>query len=239
MTEIGFRITTNVERHDANLINRFGDIPVANIADCMSRSFCLDSEIAMINEAPGVKMVGTAFTVKTRPGDNLMVLKALNMAQPGEVIMIDAGSAKNHAILGEIMVLMARNKKLAGFVIDGCCRDYDMIRQNNFPVFARGITPQGPYKDGPGEINYSISCGGTVVSPGDIVVGDHDGLVVVPYGKAREILCESEAVMEKEKVLISGLLNGKTNDLTWVDERLAEKGCLIYDRFSDQDVKPT
>ena len=227
MTEYGFRITTAVTRNDPHLMSRFAEIPVANIADCMNRSFCLDSEIRMINEAPGVKMVGTAFTVKTRPGDNLMVLKALDLAPPGTVIIIDAGSAKNHAILGEIMVLMAKNKGIAGFVIDGCCRDYDTIRHGSFPVFSRGITPQGPYKDGPGEINYTISCGGAVVAPGDIVVGDHDGLVIVPYDKALGILREAEAVMEKEKVLISRLLEGKPNDLTWVDERLSERGCLV------------
>ena len=151
------------------------------------------------------------------------------------MIIIDAGSAKNHAILGEIMVLMARNKAAAGFVIDGCCRDFDTIRQGSFPVFARGITPQGPYKDGPGELNYTISCGGVVVSPGDIVVGDHDGVVVVPYDRAGDIVREAEAVMEKERALISELLKGNTNDLRWVDERLSERGCVENVPLADGD----
>lgn len=227
MSTIGFNIITDIQRPEETLVQRLGALPVANIADCMNRFFCFDTGIKMMNKASGVKMSGSAFTVKTRPNDNLMVHKALDIAAPGDVLVIDAGGETSHAILGEIMILMAKNHKLSGLVIDGCCRDYEFIQDSDFPVFARGVNPQGPYKDGPGEINTTVSCGGVVVSPGDIIIGDADGAVVVPFARAEEIAAEAETVLEKEERVISELLKGNNGDRSWVDRFLSEKGCRV------------
>ena len=134
-------------------------------------------------------MAGPALTVKTRPGDNLMIHKALLMAEPGDVIVVDAGGDLTNALVGELMLSHAMKIGVAGVVINGAVRDYGWIRANNFPVFAAGVTHRGPYKDGPGEINVPIALGGMVIEPGDLVIGDDDGLLCVPFD-------ETEAVYE-------------------------------------------
>lgn len=144
-------------------------------------------------------MVGTAFTIKVRVADNLMVHKALDYAQPGDVLVIDAEGDTEHAILGEIMTREAMVNGLAGFLIDGAIRDAGEIKKMEFPVFARGVTPRGPFKDGPGEINTPVSCGGVVVNPGDIIVGDEDGVVIIPSVDAEDILKKVEIKHENEQ----------------------------------------
>jgi regulator of RNase E activity RraA len=134
----------------------------------------------------------------------------------------------NNAILGEIMVRLAMKRKLAGFVIDGCIRDSGAIKELDFPVFARGANPKGPYKDGPGEINVPISCGGVVIRPGDILVGDADGVVVIPPEEAENILENTKKIVEKEKLIFEQIEDG-TIDRSWIDKTLRERGCeIIY-----------
>lgn len=215
---VNFRIQTEIQRPDPSLVASFKGIPVANIADCMNRMSCLDSYMMPVNSAP---LLGTAFTVKTTGGDNLLVHKALDMASPGDVIVVADGST-NRSTLGEIIVSYARARGLAGFVIDGCIRDRDAIKNMDIPVYCKGFTPNGPYKNGPGEINFPVACAGQVIFPGDILVGDGDGVVVIRPHEAESILRQALAVVEKETKMLEDILSGKPTDRTWVDKRLAE-----------------
>ena len=179
MSNPGFRVIYKKQNQEnLKLAKEFIECPTANIADNMNRLPCIDASIKMVNKS-ALKLVGVALTVKTRPGDNLMVHKALDMANPGDIIVVDAQGDMTNSILGELMCYYAMKKGIAGMIIDGAIRDVDTISELNFPMYAKGVQPKGPYKDGPGEINVPVSCGGMVVNPGDIIVGDLDGVVVI------------------------------------------------------------
>jgi regulator of RNase E activity RraA len=169
-------------------------------------------------------LAGPALTVRTRPGDNLMVHKALNMAAPGDVIVVDAGGDLTNAIIGELMIAYAKVRGVAGFVIDGAVRDLGAIAADVFPVFAAGITHRGPYKDGPGEVNGPNSLGGMVVHPGDLIVGDPDGVVSVPLDQLDEVFGKASVKHKAETAQLAAIAAG-TNDRTWVDRELAARGC--------------
>ncbi|MCM2292599.1 RraA family protein [Allorhizobium sp. BGMRC 0089] len=156
----------------------------------------------------GGVMVGTAFTVKTRPGDNLAIHKALEHVRPGDVIVVDGGGDLNRALIGEIMVNIAIWKKAAGLVIDGAIRDVGAIAGLGLPCFARSVIHKGPYKDGPGEINVPVSVGGMVIQPGDIVVGDEDGVVAFPQDIAAELLNAVKAQEAREAEMIRSIHEG-------------------------------
>ncbi len=188
---IGLRINTEVVRPEKALVEKFRGIPSSNIGDMMNRMYCMHEYIRSMNKLP---MVGTAITVKAPIGDNLMFHYALDMAQPGDILVVDGGSAVNRSLAGEIMFTYAQQKGLAGIVVDGCIRDIEGIQELSIPVFAKGVTPQGPYKNGPGEINVPIACGGQVVCPGDLLVGDHDGVVVIPQADAPMVI---DAALDK------------------------------------------
>jgi RraA family protein len=171
-------------------------------------------------------MIGSALTVRTRPGDNLMVHKAIDLAEPGEVIVVDAGGDLTNAIIGEIMTTLAQSRGVAGFVIDGAVRDVDALAASDFPVYARGVTHRGPYKDGPGEINVAVTVGGQVVAPGDIVVGDGDGVLAVPRSEAAQVASLARAQMEREAATLKAIAEGRL-DRAWVDETLRSRGLRV------------
>ncbi|MGW9018580.1 RraA family protein [Priestia megaterium] len=225
MGNIGFRIYSDFQRPPRNLVNAFGDIPVANIADNMNRTFCIGGKIKSYNSAP---LVGTAFTVKTRPGDNLILNKAIDMASPGDVIVVEAQSDTTNALIGELMIAWAQERGIAGFVIDGAIRDAATIKEMTIPVYAAGVTPSGPYKDGPGEINTPISCGGVTVRPGDILIGDQDGIVVINPKDATELLENARKTVSKEEKVMADIKKGVW-DRKWIDEALHSKGCEFLD----------
>ena len=174
----------------------------------------------------GGKLVGPAFTVKTRPGDNLLTHKAIDMAAPGDVILVDAGGALDHAIIGEIMTSHAKKRGVAGMIIDGAIRDLDAIAASDFPVYACGVTHRGPYKDGPGEINVQISIAGMVVNPGDIIVADADGVIAISQAEAEQVIALTIAQKNKEEATLAAIAAGKV-DRSWVDKLLREKGCTL------------
>jgi regulator of RNase E activity RraA len=220
---IGFRIAERTRKVDAETIEKFRTIPVANVSDVMSR---------MTAGGPGLRpmhasgqMSGAAFTVKTRPGDNLMIHKALLMAGPGDVIVVDAGGDLTNALVGEMMLSHAMQIGVTGVVINGAVRDYGWIKAGTFPVFAAGITHRGPYKDGPGEINVPIAFGGMVINPGDLMIGDDDGLLCVPYGITAEIYTQAKAKNEAEARTVANTMAGKLDPKLWVDESLRKLGC--------------
>jgi len=172
-------------------------------------------------------MVETAVTVKTRVADNLIVHKSLEIAQAGDVIVIDAEGDKNHAILGEIMVREAMQRSLVGILVDGSIRDSGEIRKLVFPIFARGASPRGPYKDGPGEINIPISCGGVIVNLGDIIVGDDDGVVIIPLEEAEDVLIKTEKTLKTELEIINKINDGIPRDKNWTDKKLEQQRYTI------------
>jgi len=222
---IGFAIYKGKRKVSPNLVEQFRSLPVANVSDVMSR-------IAGTNRLrpmhAGGWLGGPALTVKTRPGDNLMVHKAIDLARPGDVIVVDAGGVLINAIIGEIMSRLAEEKGVAGFVIDGSIRDAGAIRAGAFPVFAAGVAHRGPYKDGPGEINCPISIDGMLVKPGDLIVADDDGVLCVPYDDAAEVCRLSQVKKASEEKAIQQILAGNP-DRRWVDETLQRLGCEYKD----------
>lgn len=219
---IGCRIVEDFERPAKEIVELFREFPVANIDDCMNRTAAIHQDIRPMNSA---KLLGPAFTVKVPEGDNLMFHKAMDMAKAGDVIVIDAGGMTSRAIFGELMLTYCKSRGIAGVIVDGSIRDKDTISKMDIPVYARGITPNGPYKNGPGEINTVISFGGQVVRPGDLIIGDEDGVIVVKPEEARELAEKVKAVSNKEMDIMDKILNEGTYLRPWVNEKLAEIGC--------------
>ena len=219
---IGFRILGRARKVDAQVVAQFRDIPVANVSDSMYRMSAGGARVRPMHK--GGRMAGPAFTVKTRPGDNLMVHKALDLAEPGAVIVVDAGGDLTNALIGEIMSSYAPARGIAGMVIDGAIRDADEIRGNAFPVYAAGVTHRGPYKDGPGEINVPVAVDGMVIEPGDLLLGDGDGILCVPFDATAAVLA---AAIEKKKVEGREIeaASRAALDRNWVDARLRQLGC--------------
>lgn len=222
MGNVGCKIIRDFKRPDKKIVELFKDLPVANIDDCMNRIAAVDPIIKPLNKA---KLLGVAFTVKVPEGDNLMFHKAMDMAQPGDVVMIDAGGDISRSIFGELMITYCKHRNLAGVVVDGSVRDADALAELDFPIYAKGVTPNGPYKNGPGEINTPISIGGKIVCPGDIIVGDGDGIIIIKPEDAEFIAAQTKKVSEKEQGIMETILNEGTYIRTWVDEKLKEIGC--------------
>ena len=182
---IGFRAFLDFERPDPALVDAYREIPSSNIGDCVKRMNCMFGGIRSYNS---LKVVGPAFTVKVPAGDNLVAQMALDYARPGDIIVIDGAGYTDRALVGGMMLAYAEERGLGGFVVNGAVRDLDDIEASPLPVFALAATPLGPYREGPGEINVPVVCGGQVVMPGDILVGDSDGIVVIPRRDAADLL---------------------------------------------------
>ena len=226
MANPGFRIKQSFIRPDPKLVNQFAGIPVATIGDNMNRISCMNARMRPMNSAP---LLGGAFTVKVRAGDNLLFHKAIDMAQPGDIIMIDAQNEQSYAIFGELMIMWLRRRGVTGVVVDGCIRDYDAIsKMQDIAVYATGITPNGPLKEGGGEINFPIMCGGLVVNPGDIIVGDPDGIVVINPSDAADVLKKAQTQNAKEAKVMKEI-DSLSWDRAWVDAALKAKGCEFID----------
>lgn len=223
----GFRIRSQVERPDAEFVDRFGAFDTPAISDRMNRLYTMAPGIRNLTDE-SLRVLGPACTVKVYPGDNLMVHKALDIARPGDVVVVDTSGSEMTAVLGDLISTKARHRGLAGFVVDGLIRDLGAIRAlGDFPVFARGVTPTGPLHRGPGEINHPVSAGGIVVYPGDIIVGDLSGVVVVPQEIAADLLERLEGAAAKETDYAAAVARGDfSND--WVDALLLENG-LTFD----------
>ncbi|MFT4030071.1 MAG: methyltransferase [Protaetiibacter sp.] len=178
-----------------DLIARLGALPTANIGDAMERFGSAEGLRAIW---PGARLAAPAFTVWTRSGDNLAIHQSLEQVVPGQVIVVNGGGDTTRALIGELIGGRARAAGVAGFVIDGAVRDASGLRELGVPVFARGVTPAGPYKNGPSRIGVPIAIGGVVVCPGDIVVGDEDGVVVVPRADATAVLERATKIFDDE-----------------------------------------
>lgn len=218
----GFRIRPEFQRPRPDLLAAFAALDVADISDQMNRLYALEPEIRFLS-APAPKLIGPACTVRVYPGDNLMVHKSLDIAKPGDVIVIDAHKSTLNAVLGDMICTKAKHRGIAGFVVDGYVRDLEAVRASGFPVFARGTTPVGPLHRGPGEINYPICCGGVVVHPGDIIVGDLSGVVVLPQSHAAEVRDRLVDYLEKSADYRRNLSAGTFSN-AWVDDVLVNLG---------------
>jgi RraA family protein len=222
---VGFRIKREIARPTCNIEARFKAFSVADISDHLNRLYAVDASIRCLSGG-GRRLVGPACTVKVYPGDNLMVHKALDIAQPGDVVVIDARGSSANAVLGDTISMKARHRKIAGFIVDGYVRDLASIREMDYSVYARGETPIGPLHRAPGEINYPVCCGGVVVNPGDVVIADCSGVVVVPNGCIEELYEQLLKHNERAVTYLERVRRGEFSN-AWVDQLLDSARCEI------------
>jgi regulator of RNase E activity RraA len=218
----GFRVHAAPPRLDRALVDQFRGMAAANLADAMGRFNFMDPGI---QPRTGFSLCGVAVTALCRPADNLMVHKALQVAEPGDIVVVSTCGNVTSAVFGELMCHTAAGKKLGGIIVDGAIRDVDGIRKLEMPAFSRSVCPGGCDKDGPGEINVPISCGNTVVMPGDIIVGDEEGVAVVPRDSAEEVLRLVGALMARETARIAEIKAGGLYKAE-IDDSLRKKGII-------------
>ena len=228
----GFAIHERAVPPDPDLVEALRGVPTTIVSDCLGRS------VGAVGLEPfhgdrSLAFCGVALTVRVRPGDNLMIHKALTLAQPGDVIVVDGSGDVSHALVGGLMRLAALSRGVAGFVLDGAIRDVAEWAEGELPVFARGHSHRGPSKDGPGEINVPIACAGLAVAPGDLVLGDADGVVAVPPSRLAQLLEEVPAKLAEEEeqqrhhVASRADPSLRARDDERVDAMLRAKGCPI------------
>ncbi|MDB5989948.1 MAG: RraA family protein [Herbaspirillum sp.] len=218
----GFRINPRVERLSSGLIEAFRKVPVAVAGDCMGRSIGATG-LRIYHGMLAMTMCGPAVTVRVRPGDNLMIHKALTMAQPGDILVIDGGGDVTQALMGGLMRTTALARQLGGLVIDGAVRDLVEWAEGELPVFARGHTHRGPSKEGPGAINVPISCAGLVVLPGDLILGDADGVIAIEASEVEALLPVVQAHIKRENAIRASNREG-SSDPERFDSILRNKG---------------
>ena len=198
----------------AALVDAFRQVVTPHISDNLNR---LSGIVGLQRFHRSSKLVGTAFTVKARPGDNLLVYKALMLMSPGHVLVVDGAGNADNALVGELIMLYAQQRGCAGFVLDGAIRDTAAFHAADFPCYARAVTHRGPYKQGPGAMNVPVTVGGQVVQPGDLIVGDEDGLVSFPVSDAERLLAAVGRTAAAEEAIKAEIASGK----------LEQKGSLI------------
>ncbi len=230
----GFRIKRNWERAPEKLITEFAELPTANISDSMQRIAGLGPELRPVHrkdqlaqQAPA-HLFGPALTVRIRPGDNLLIHKAIEMAKPGDIIVVDASGDNTNSLMGGLMLAHAEERGVGGFVLNGAIRDFDDFQVAKIPCFARGVTHRGPYRTGPGEIGFSIAINGTVIEPGDILIGDNDGVISIPKADAATILQAAQKKFAAEERQRRETRDHSV-DKSWIDKILEEMGIELVD----------
>lgn len=222
MSNPGMRIRKDFPRPDPAMLGHLKHVPAANIADVTARFFAMDARISPMGRAK--RLIGPALTVKSSIADNFIFHKALSLARKGDIVVVNACGDTNHSVCGDVMYRYAMSRGVGGFIVDGCVRDLDFLMEHEFPVFAIGATPRGPYKNPVGEINTDIACGGQVVHPGDIVVGDMDGVVVIPQNDLSVVIEKLAAVQEKERLMSELIEQGRWEKespiLTMIDDEI-------------------
>jgi len=221
MTQLSYTQAADFERVSPELVERARAYQSAILCDVGGRRGTLNSRIQSLH--PAMKVAGPAFTVEVRPGDNLMFHVALAVARPGDVIVVDGKGDDTCALFGELMVAQAEAAGLAGFVVDAASRDTDTLAGGKFPLFAAGRNPCGPTKGLPGTLCRSISVGGVAVQPGDLVVGDVDGVVVVPRDQVESVLAAADAKISAEQQRLAEIARGELVS-PWLDGALRSAG---------------
>lgn len=223
---LGFRVRVRIERTPPDVVHALAGFETPAVSDLMNRLYTMSTAIRSLT-APELRLAGPAVTVKVFPGDNLMVHKSLDVAQPGDVIVVDAGGSPMNAAMGDLVATKARHRGVAGFLVDGLIRDLPgILALGDFPVFARGVTPIGPLHRGPGEVNFPVCAGGVVVHPGDVVVGDLNGVVVVPRDIAAVLVERLQARAAAEAAYVENVARGDFSN-AWVDRILDESTVVV------------
>lgn len=206
MTIIQYKNTSG--KLPQSILDAYAEIPAAVASDCLNRGGTLAGAINPLR--PTMRICGQARTVECPAGDNTPLRAAVRDAKPGDVIVCDAKAHEDRAVFGGLMALFAKEQGISGLVIDGAVRDSEEIIEAGLNMFCRAVVPCGPIKQGGGSLDGPITCGGMGVNPGDIVLGDADGVTVVPFERAEEILKAAKAILEKEAKLMDDLKNGAT-----------------------------
>lgn len=220
----GFRVNSKYTRVSAGLVARLSEFETPDISDALNRMFTMDPVIR--NVVNDQVLCGTALTVKVFPGDNLMVHKALDIAKPGDVIVIDTSGGSRNALVGDLIGNKAKHLGIAGFIVDGLVRDLPGLQEVGLPIYASGITAFGPLHRGPGELGHTISCGGIVVNSGDVICADSSGVVVV----RKEFATDTCDYLAEQSARMAGYVkNVKAGNFSnaWVDRQLAQDGCIF------------
>lgn len=222
---VGFRVFTQIQRPPAEVLALFESVESTHVSDAMHRFYGMDLNIRPVS--PEMRAVGPALTVRTRPGDNLMVFKALEIAAPGDILVIEHRGYTTVAAWGDLVSMVAQKVGVAGVVTDGGIRDRAGIIKVGVPVFAQDVqSPQGSLKDGPGEVNVPVACGGVPVLPGDVIVADVNGVVVVPRADAEAVGRKAIEIAAYEQNRIREIEAGDLIPAS-INKTLKDKGCLI------------
>jgi len=216
-------VIRSIERVSADVVAQAATFQAAILADVAGRRGTLHARVAPVHER--MKLAGPAFTVEVRPGDNLMIHAAMALAQPGDILVIDGKGDRTAALMGTLMLSACKKLRLGGVVVDGAIRDKLELLELDFPVFSAGFNPAGPTKFVPGRINHPISCGGATVSPGDLVVGDADGVVVIERAKAPAMMALAVKKVADEAARIEAIARGDTAS-KWLPAALRAAGVL-------------
>lgn len=203
------------------MIDEFRMLPTTCVSDAMQGLNNFDTAVKPLREE--YKICGRAITVKMPAGDNMMVLKAMKEAQPGDILVIDSANYSYRAVAGDFVIGLAQTLGLGGVVAYGTIRDVQGIKAMNFPVFCSGTTVACSQKIGVGEINVPISCGNATIYPGDFIIGDADGVVAVPEAKARIILEAAQKKLEKDELRAQRVLGDAQSALNYINSLIPEK----------------
>lgn len=221
-----YAINRQISRPDNELLSPFTDLAVADICDVLGRNAALPSALKPLGRA---RLLGTAYTVNLPASENLLLYYAVDNAQPGDVLVVSCAGYTERAVTGEIMANVALRRGLAGFVVDGAVRDAAALRQLDFPVYARAVSPNGPYKSACGAVNVPVALGNVVVSPGDIIVGDADGLVAVRPQEAQEAAEKARRLAEDGQGKLAQIAREGRLDYAWLYKKLESGGCVVRD----------
>jgi len=213
MTQHGWRRNPSAPEADKRVLDGLRGVATSLLSDNMARLSGTTGGILPYHRPR--PMAGTAVTVRTRPGDNFAIHRAFDFVRPGDVLVVDGGGDVSQALMGDIMMSYAEKLGLEGVVIDGAIRDVAAIRARDFPVYARAVTHRGPFKNGPGEINVPVSIAGMVVNPGDIVVGDEDGVLAISQEDAPALLAAACKKQDEEAESLRQIAEGRL-DRSWV-----------------------
>jgi regulator of RNase E activity RraA len=219
---IGNRRHASREQVDAHTIARLRELPAAILSDNLGG---LMGTGLLAKRHRNGRMAGTAVTVKVRAGDNLVLHRALDHVRAGDVLVVDAGGDIGQAVTGKIMLSFLERLGAAGIVVNGVIRGAEEIAQRDFPCFTRGFTPRGPFKTGPGEFNVPVAIDTLVINPGDIVVGDGDGIVAFPADQAERLITVAAAQADKEIGNAQAIQEGRW-DRTWIEQYERKYGLI-------------
>ena len=219
-----YAINCKIQRPAPEVMLQYADLAVADICDALGRNAALPSALKPFNAS---RIVGTAYTVNLPASENLLLYYAVDNARPGDVLVVSCAGYTERAVAGEIVAALAKARGLAGFVIDGAVRDAEALRQTDFPVYARAVSPNGPYKDACGEINVPISMGNVVIEPGDIIVADADGIVAIRREEAAGVAEQARKITQAGLDKLRSIEKNGVMDMAWLYEKLSKTCCDI------------